>query len=41
MKNQVLHTTQIALDVRPRLAGNTAGSGRGPWYLARSNAADC
>ena len=28
----------IALGVRPRLAGNTAGSGRGPWYLARSKA---
>jgi RNA-directed DNA polymerase len=26
----------IALGVRPRLASNTAGSGRGPWYLARS-----
>jgi RNA-directed DNA polymerase len=28
----------IALGVRPRLAANTAGSGRGPWYLARSKA---
>ena len=28
----------IALGVRPRLASNTAGSGRGPWYLARSKA---
>src|SRR6266849_3641853 len=28
----------IALGVRPRLARNTAGSGRGPWYLARSKA---
>ena len=28
----------IALGVRPRLAGNTAGSGRGPGYLARSKA---
>jgi RNA-directed DNA polymerase len=28
----------IALGVRPRLAGNTAASGRGPWYLARSKA---
>ncbi len=28
----------IALGVSPRLAGNTAGSGRGPWYLARSKA---
>jgi RNA-directed DNA polymerase len=28
----------LALGVRPRLAGNTAGSGRGPWYLAKSKA---
>ena len=28
----------IALGVSPRLANNTAGSGRGPWYLARSKA---
>jgi predicted nucleic acid-binding protein len=28
----------IALGVGPRLARNTAGSGRGPWYLARSKA---
>jgi RNA-directed DNA polymerase len=28
----------IALGVLPRLASNTAGSGRGPWYLARSKA---
>jgi RNA-directed DNA polymerase len=28
----------LALGVRPRLARNTAGSGRGPWYLARSKA---
>jgi|HubBroStandDraft_1064217.scaffolds.fasta_scaffold20375_1 RNA-directed DNA polymerase len=28
----------IALGVRPQLAANTAGSGRGPWYLARSKA---
>jgi RNA-directed DNA polymerase len=28
----------IGLGVRPRLASNTAGSGRGPWYLARSRA---
>ena len=28
----------IALGVRPRLASNTAASGRGPWYLARSKA---
>jgi RNA-directed DNA polymerase len=28
----------LALGVRPRLAKNTAGSGRGPWYLAKSKA---
>jgi RNA-directed DNA polymerase len=28
----------IQLGVRPRLASNTAGSGRGPWYLARAKA---
>jgi RNA-directed DNA polymerase len=28
----------IALGVPPRLARNTAGSGHGPWYLARSKA---
>jgi RNA-directed DNA polymerase len=28
----------LQLGVRPRLATNTAGSGRGPWYLARSKA---
>src|SRR3984957_13045353 len=28
----------MQLGVRPRLAANTAGSGRGPWYLARSKA---
>jgi RNA-directed DNA polymerase len=28
----------IALGVRSRLARHTAGSGRGPWYLARSKA---
>jgi RNA-directed DNA polymerase len=28
----------IALGVSPRLASNTAGSGRGPWYLARAKA---
>src|SRR6266700_2451307 len=28
----------LALGVRPRLATNTAGSGRGPWYLARAKA---
>ena len=27
-----------ALGVRPRLARNTAGSGLGPWYLARAKA---
>src|SRR5205814_8404043 len=26
------------LRVRPRLASNTAGSGLGPWYLARAKA---
>jgi RNA-directed DNA polymerase len=28
----------IRLGVAERLASNTAGSGRGPWYLARSRA---
>jgi len=28
----------LQLGVRPRLAANMAGSGRGPWYLARSKA---
>ena len=28
----------LDLGVRPRLARNTAGSGRGPWYLARAKA---
>jgi RNA-directed DNA polymerase len=28
----------LALGVGPRLASNTAGSGRGPWYLAKSKA---
>jgi RNA-directed DNA polymerase len=28
----------LALGVSPRLARNTAGSGHGPWYLARSRA---
>jgi RNA-directed DNA polymerase len=28
----------LELGVRPRLASNTAGSGRGPWYLAKSKA---
>src|SRR5213079_3102603 len=28
----------LELGVRPRLANNTAGSGRGPWYLARTKA---
>jgi RNA-directed DNA polymerase len=28
----------LALGVRPRLASNTAASGRGPWYLAKSKA---
>jgi RNA-directed DNA polymerase len=28
----------LALGVGPRLASNTASSGRGPWYLAKSKA---
>lgn len=28
----------LQLGVRPQLASNTAGSGRGPWYLARAKA---
>ena len=28
----------LNLGVRPQLASNTAGSGRGPWYLARAKA---
>ena len=28
----------LSLGVRPQLANNTAGSGRGPWYLARAKA---
>src|SRR6266566_412268 len=28
----------LSLGVRPRLANNTAGSGRGPWYLVRAKA---
>jgi hypothetical protein len=28
----------LQLRVRPQLATNTAGSGRGPWYLARAKA---
>jgi RNA-directed DNA polymerase len=28
----------LELGVRPRLATNTAGSGLGPWYLARAKA---
>ena len=28
----------LKLGVRPRLASHTAGSGRGPWYLARAKA---
>jgi RNA-directed DNA polymerase len=31
-------TALLELGVRPQLAANTAGSGRGPWYLARSKA---
>jgi RNA-directed DNA polymerase len=30
--------TLLELGVRPRLASNTAGSGRGPWYLAKAKA---
>jgi RNA-directed DNA polymerase len=28
----------VELGVRSQLASNTAGSGRGPWYLARAKA---
>jgi RNA-directed DNA polymerase len=28
----------LALGVRPKLASNTAGSSRGPWYLAHAKA---
>jgi RNA-directed DNA polymerase len=28
----------LELGVRERLASNTAGSGRGPWYLAKAKA---
>jgi RNA-directed DNA polymerase len=28
----------LELGVRPRVAGNTAGSGLGPWYLAKAKA---
>jgi hypothetical protein len=31
-------TTLLELGVRERLASNTAGSGRGPWYLAKAKA---
>ena len=31
-------TALLALGVRPRLANNTAGSGLGPWYLAKAKA---
>jgi RNA-directed DNA polymerase len=30
----------LELGVRPRLASNTAGSGHGPWYLARAQSLD-
>ena len=30
----------LELGVRPRLASNTAGSGLGPWYLAKAKALD-
>ena len=33
-----LRAALLALGVRPRLANNTAGSGLGPWYLARAKA---
>jgi transposase len=33
-----LRAALLQLGVRTRLASNTAGSGRGPWYLARSKA---
>jgi hypothetical protein len=32
------HEALIELGVRPRLASNTAGSGLGPWYLAKAKA---
>jgi RNA-directed DNA polymerase len=28
----------LSLGIRPRLANKTAGSGRGPWYVARAKA---
>lgn len=31
-------TVLLELGVRPRLASNTAGSGLGPWYLAKAKA---
>ena len=31
-------TALLELGVRPRLANNTAGSGLGPWYLAKAKA---
>jgi hypothetical protein len=36
--NVVVDGAVKALPVRPQLAANTAGSGRGPWYLARAKA---
>ena len=33
-----LQAALLELGVRPRLASNTAGSGRGPWYLAKAKA---
>jgi hypothetical protein len=36
-KIKVVYTEDLT-HPRPRLASNTAGSGRGPWYLARAKA---
>jgi RNA-directed DNA polymerase len=35
-KTQRCRAALLELGVRPRLASNTAGSGLGPWYLARA-----
>jgi RNA-directed DNA polymerase len=37
-KTQRRRAALLELGVRPRLASNTAGSGLGPWYLARAKA---
>ena len=37
-KTQRRRAALLALGVGPQLASHTAGSGRGPWYLARSKA---